>query len=149
MDNSRNVDRAKAKRACCELEVAGFRIVEESTEIGRDLFVEVAWKEAPSADSLNYEELVDLHVALARQCLKSTGIAVEPIPIGRHLLIQVSTRRKPVGRPSDDEVRRLAQRLKDDGFSYPRIAAEIARVTGVTRTPDAYRKLLAYPKASR
>jgi hypothetical protein len=136
-------DRAKARAAGLYLEAAGFRIISEAAEIGKNIFVEVRWQVPPS-DNRTYEDLVNFHIALARKCVKSAiKLEVTPTPIGKHLLIPISEKRNPIGRPATDlSLRQQVKQFRNEGLSFPKIADLIREITGISRTPDAYRKLI-------
>ena len=68
--------------------------------------------------------------------------------IGDRLWIEFLDRSGRVGRPQETEDRKLAEKLRADGLTYPMIAKKMAEDTGTLRTPGAYRKMLANSKPS-
>jgi hypothetical protein len=142
VDNRRNPHYAKAKNACRWLEVAGFKIIAESAHIGSIMYIEVEWRAPNLATVPSYESFLGQQLALAKLYLNKAGLDVEPIPVGYRFLIPVSKTRNRRGRPNENQVREIAQKLRDDGLTYSEIAKRMFELTEVARTPDAYRKLL-------
>ena len=140
--------RAKVKRACTFLNSEGFTIVRDGRQLGNTLFIEVKYPVRSSGSE--YEQYQHGKVKLARRCLKMVGLHnATLIPVGYHLSIAIQLPKIPeapepkaIGRPPEDDVRKRTQSLREDGCTFRDIAEIIEQETGVTRTPDAYRKLL-------
>jgi len=86
---------------------------------------------------------------LVIQYLKLVGISGVISGSGQALSISIKLPRipptpepRPVGRPGEDELRQLVAPLKQQGFTYNQIAKIVESETGISRTADAYRKLI-------